>query len=59
MPRHIEVLSVNIGLPTLLGELRGKEVFSSINKRSVRGMHQLELTDNGLTGDGPSRYPCG
>lgn len=48
---HFSILSVNVGLPAVIGTVQGKDVFSSIVKRAVEANSVLVRAD-GIEGDG-------
>ena len=51
MNREISLVSVNVGGVALLGERRGRKVYSGILKSPVLGQSHLWLGPEGLTGD--------
>lgn len=51
MNEPIVIESVNIGTPAFLGDLAGKRVYSSINRKPVTDKDELYLTLSGLAGD--------
>jgi MOSC domain-containing protein YiiM len=46
------LVSVNVGLPAVLGTRRGQPVQSGIRKRPVTGVDSLKLSEVNLAGDG-------
>ena len=48
---QIGLISVNVGLPTVIGTRRGHPVLSGIAKRPVTGVETLKLTEVNLEGD--------
>ncbi len=48
---QVEIVSVNVGLPTLLGQYHGKDVISGIHKRPITDL-AVRVTADGLEGDG-------
>ena len=47
---ELEVIQVNVGIPSLLGHRRGKEVISSIRKQGLPSS-QITVTHDGIIGD--------
>ncbi|HEY3241602.1 MAG TPA: MOSC domain-containing protein [Acidimicrobiia bacterium] len=48
---QIGLISVNVGLPTVIGTRRGHPVLSGIAKQPVTGVETLKLTEVNLEGD--------
>jgi MOSC domain-containing protein YiiM len=49
--RDVRLVSVNVGLPVVIGTRRGQPVFSGIVKQPVMGVETLKLTEVNLEGD--------